>query len=193
MIDTLVAKAKGFLLAPVETFRQSKADEPSAVFTYFGVLLFINAIFSAIVAMFVSWMIPGLSAMAAGIPFPVIAFLMVFFGGFIITLLFAVWLHLWVYLLGGRRGIMQTVYAILYGSTPRLLMGWIPLVSILFVLWSFILWILGVRELQEMSTGRAVAAVVIAVLIPLVVILLLAAYLMVSVVSMSPVPPANFD
>jgi hypothetical protein len=188
MIATLIEKAKGFLQNPVESFQKSKADEPSAVFSYFGVLLLFNAILCAIVAMFVFQMIPGLARLPGGLPVPVIVFISMLFGGFIVTLVFSAWLHLWVYILGGRRGIMQTVSAIIYGSTPRLLFGWIPVISIIFVIWSFGLWILGVRELQELSTGKAVAAVVIAVIIPLIVIILIAAYLMVSVVSMTSVP-----
>lgn|GEM_PF-704194 len=193
IIDALVTKAKGFLLAPVETFQQSKADEPSAVFTYFGVFLLINALLSAVIAMFIVQLFPGLDNLPIRGPLPALVFLAMFVGGFIITFVFAAWLHLCVYILGGRKGIMQTVRAVMYGSTLCLHFGWIPFFSFIFALWSFVLWILGVRELQEMSTGKAVAAVIIAVIIPLIVLMLLFAYLFISAVTTTQVSPPPFD
>jgi hypothetical protein len=193
MIETLIAKVKGILLSPVETFRQSKNDELSAVFTYFGVLLFINALLSSLVAVIVVQMYPGLASLMGGIPIPVFVFIAMFVGGFILTLIAALWFHLWVSIFGGRKGIMQTVYAIVYAGTPRLLLGWIPVLSILFTFWSLVLIILGVRELQEMSTGKAVAAVLIAVIIPFIVMFLLMAYLVIPGMSVSPIPAAPMN
>jgi len=193
MMDTLVTKAKGFLLSPVETFRQSAGDEPGAVFTYFTVLLLINAILSALVAAAGVHAMRMFAGMSFGVALPVLVFFMVLVGGFIVTLIIAAWIHLWVYLLGGRKGIMQTIRAVLYGNTPRLLLGWIPLVGLVFALWSLVLTILGVRELQELSPGKAVLAVAIAIIIPLAVIVLLAAYFLMSYMAVGPVPvpPSN--
>jgi hypothetical protein len=154
MIDALVTKAKGFLLAPAETFQQSKADEPSAVFTYYGILFLFNAILSAIGAMVVVRMVPGHDPIQSGLPVPVSVFLATFVCLFIFTLILAASIHLWVYIFGGRKGIMQTVKAVLYGNTPFLLFGWIPFLSLIFIFWSLVLGILGIRELQEMSTGK---------------------------------------
>jgi len=95
MIDITVAKAQGFMLSPVETFRQSKADEPTSVFTYFAILLLVNAILSAIIS------VAGFDRMAsfdrmmneATTPHPVIVFFEILIGGFILTLVFSAWLH----------------------------------------------------------------------------------------------------
>lgn len=190
MIDTLVIKVKGFLLDPVETFRQSKTDEPKAVFTYFGALLLINAILSALVAVLGMAVIPMYATNPFGVALPVMVFFMMLVGGCIATLIFAAWLHLWVHLLGGRKGIMQTVNAMIYGSTPRLLLGWIPFLGIIFSLWSLALGILGIRELQELSTGKAILAVAIAVIIPLIIIILLVAWLWTSSMTVTAVPVA---
>jgi hypothetical protein len=193
MIDLIVTRVKGFILKPVETFQQSRNDEPGVVFSYFAALLLINAILSAIIALIGIETMPRFAGMPEGIAVPVIVFLMALAGGFIVTLIFAAWLHLWVYILGGRKGIMQTFKAIIYGHTPRLLLGWIPVIGFIFVLWSLALGILGIRELQEMSTGKAILAVVIAVMIPLVIILLVAAYFITSYVTTTaiPYPPIN--
>ena len=193
MIDPIVDKVKGFILKPVETFQQSRNDEPGVVFSYFAALLLINAILSAIIALIGIETLPRFAGMPEGLAFPVIVFLMALAGGFILTLIFSAWLHLWVYILGGRKGIMQTFKAIIYGHTPRLLLGWIPFIGFVFMLWSLVLGILGIRELQEMSTGKAILAIVIAVMIPLVIILLIAAYFMTSYMTTTaiPYPPIN--
>jgi hypothetical protein len=194
MIDSLVTKVKGFLLDPVETFRQSGTDEPKAVFTYFGALLLFNAILSAVIAALGIKTLQQFAGMSYGVAFPVMVFFMMLVGGVICTIIFAVWLHLWVYILGGHKGIMQTINAVIYGSTPRLLLGWIPFIGIIFSLWSLVLGVLGIRELQELSTGKAVMAVAIAVIIPLIILILLAAWLWTSVATVTPVPvaPGNF-
>ena len=193
MITNIFEKAKGCLLDPVETFRQSKDDELSAVFSYFIALLLFNAILSAALAAVVIEMMPPLAMMTWGIPVPFAIFLMMLVGGFIATLVFGVWLHLWVYLFGGRRGIMQTINAVIYGSTPRLIFGWIPFIGFIFTLWSLALGILGVRELQEIDSLKATLAVALAVMIPVILLIVLAAYFMVANVTTTamPVLPAN--
>ncbi|HXX56052.1 MAG TPA: Yip1 family protein [Methanoregula sp.] len=179
MFNTIAEKVRGFLLEPVETFGKSRTDEPGALLAYFVALLLINAVFSAIVtAAFVS-LVPFPAGFATGVPLPALVFFAVLAGGFILTLVFAAWVHLWVYIFGGRKGIMQTAAAIIYGQTPRLLLGWIPFIGFLFLLWSLVLNILGIRELQELSTMKAILVMAVAVLIPLILIILLAAYLLV--------------
>ena len=126
MINAIIKKARGFLLNPVETFRQSRNDDPGAVFPYFAALLLVNAILSAVIAAVVVGTMPVFAGLNPGAPFPVIIFIAALVAGFIFTLIFAAWVHLWVYLFGGRKGIMQTTNAIIYGQTPRLLFGWIP-------------------------------------------------------------------
>ena len=193
MIDIIVAKIKGLLLSPVETFQQSRTDEPNTVFTYFAALLLIHGFFLAIISLVGIESLPRFAGMPGGIAVPFIVFFMALAAGFVLTLLFAAWLHLWVYLLGGRKGIMQTFKAIIYGHTPRLLLGWIPIIGFIFMLWSLVLGILGIRELQEMSTVKAILAVAIAVIIPLIILIILAAYFMIAYTTMSamPIPPHN--
>ena len=63
----------------------------------------------------------------------------------------------------------QTFKALMYGATPSLLLGWIPFINFLALIWALIVEIIGIRQLHEISTGRAVAAVILAIIIPLVV------------------------
>ncbi|MDD1701761.1 MAG: YIP1 family protein [Methanoregula sp.] len=185
MIDSLVDKVKGFLFSPGEAFQKAKADETGNVLTYFAILVVVNAILSAIIAAIWTSMTPMYAHMLGGAAVPILVFFIVLVAEFVVTLVFGAWLHLWVYVLGGRKGIMQSIKSVIYGSTPRLLLGWIPFIGIIFLIWSVVLWALGIRDLQEMSTGKAILAVAIAILIPLILILLLAAYLITSYVMTS--------
>jgi len=182
MADTIIAKMKGFLLNPVETFKASRDDSPGTVFTYFGIILLVYAILSAVITAItftalsalgmISSMIPGFTP-GLGMLMPVIVFICVIIGGIIGTIIFGAWLHLWVYIFDGRQGIMQTIKAVMYGHTPFLLFGWIPLISFIFAIWTLILDIFGVRELCGLSTGRAVTALVVAIVIPVLIIAIL--------------------
>jgi len=67
-----------------------------------------------------------------------------------------------------------------YAGTPGQILGWIPLIGFIAGLWSLVLIVLGIRELQEISTGKAILAVAIAVIIPLAVIIIAAAYFMIA-------------
>ena len=170
MIDFIVTRIKGILLNPVETFRQSKDEESKAVLAYLAVLVIINSLFFTISVKYMG-SDSGPAALFPGL------------GGFFITLFFVivispfvvalsiVWLHLWVYILGGRKGIIQTARAFVYSLTPNILFGWIPYISFIFVIWSIILNVLGIRELHQISTARAVIAYLIAFVIPLIFLL----------------------
>jgi hypothetical protein len=190
MLEPIVEKVKGLFLNPVETFRNSRDDEPGAVFTYLAALLLVYAVISGLITMVIGLLPIAAPWKSLGLPAPAIVFFAVLIGGFILMLIFAAWVHLWVYIFGGRKGIMATVRAIVYGHTPQLLLGWIPIVSFAFIIWSLALDILGLRELQELDTMKAILVMAIAVLIPLVLLILAFMYFVVSSAGMM-VPPSN--
>ena len=69
-----------------------------------------------------------------------------------------------------------------------MLIGWIPLIGIILGgIWSLILSILGIRELHQISTGRAAGAVILAAIIIVIIIALIAAWFIISLVSIEPV------
>lgn len=119
----------------------------------------------------------------------ILAIIMVVLTLFLVFIVGA-WLHLWVYLLGGKKGYMQTMKAVMYGSTPYMLIGWIPIIGgFIGGLWSLVVEILGIRELHGISTGRVIAAYLIAVIIPIIVIMLVASWFFFSMVNVSPIGP----
>lgn len=193
-MTSIIEKVKGFLMNPVDTFRQSKDDEPGAVLPYFTLLLLLYAIISALLTVAMIGTIPMPGLMTGGSISAVAVFFIILVGGIAGALVFGAWLHLWVYIFGGRRGIWQTLKAVMYGNTPYLLFGWIPFIGFVFTLWSLALGILGIRELQEINSLKATLAVALAVMIPLILLLILAAFFMIaSVTTTGPVPvPSQF-
>jgi len=184
MIDAIVRKCKDLLTNPLETFRKSREDEMTPVIRYFLALLVVDAVLTAILSLagFGIW---GMAGRVTHIHHPILIFLLVLIGGLILAPVFAGWLHLWVWIVGGRKGFSQTLKAVMYGATPGLLLGWIPIIGILFHLWAMVLAIFGIHELHEIDGGRAAFAVIVAVIIPLVIIVLIAVWLLVGSVAMT--------
>lgn len=197
-MDTLET-VKGFLMQPVESFRKVRGTSLGDAIKYFLIIVIINAILTVIVDLiFASAILATLTQtmgqMGMGevflmetIGMVVVAIILVI-ASLILLFVFAGWLHLFVYLLGGRKGYAETVKAMIFGSTPYMLIGWIPVIG-LFVggIWSLILEILGIRELHQVSTGRAAGAVVLSAFILALIIMLIAAWFIVSLVSVTPV------
>ena len=192
MMNTVVEKAKGFLLAPAESFRKSRGDSLGAAFRYYVVLLIIYSILAAIIAVAVgmyafndmvaqlaqSGMVGSALADALGNMGSFVAAMMVFsvylffiislFGVFLSGLVF----HVFVLLFGGEKGVRKTIMTTMYASTPYFLLGWIPYVSIIGYIWYLVLLIIGIRETQEIDTGKALLVVITPLILVLILLLL---------------------
>lgn len=199
MLRNFVEKVKGFITAPVVTFQKSRDDTLGHALAYFVVLLLANAILTTILVIaalsidVLFQAIPGL-----GLVFPIFLFEYYFGGGLsalpwtVFVFLFAggivgifvgsAWLHLFTWLLGGRKGYVQTLKSLIYGMTPSLLLGWVPYVSFIGPIWSFVLEIIGIRELQEISTGKAVTAVLVAIVIAGIIVTVISVVLLLSII-----------
>jgi len=190
---------KGFVLSPAETFRNVKDTGYSDTLVYFLALVVLNTVLTLPVMLLT---FPSMGTVFVGI-FQQLGFgtltafgnvlfaLMMIIGSLVFLFIGAAWVHLWVYLFGGRKGYRETLKALAFGDTPSLLFGWIPLVGILAGIWSLVISVLGIRELQEISTNRALGAVIIAVIIPLLIVIVLAAFLFIAYTEISPVVVAG--
>ena len=180
MVLSLRERITGFLFSPSTTFDASKEDTLGDAFTYFVIILAIYAILIAIIAavafsllagMFELFGVPMAMPLGATMGFAaaIIFFSAALIGGIIGILISGLWLHIWVYLVGSRKGLGKTIIALLYGQTPYLLLGWIPIINFIAMLWTLVVEIIGVRQLHELTTGKAVIAVILALIIPLIV------------------------
>ena len=180
---------KGFIMAPSETFKKTSGKSLGAAYQYYVALLVIFAVLFGIVvvsmglATFTSMVdkmavVPIVGGVAAGAVANFSGFVIAL-GVFFVYLLFLFYLlgvfveglimHAFVLLMGGEKGATQTVKTMMYASTPFLLFGWIPFVSIIAYIWSFVLLIIGLKENHEMDLGKAV----LVVLIPIVLVIIL--------------------
>jgi hypothetical protein len=191
---------KGCILAPAETFRKVRDTDYGETLAYFLVLVLINTVLS-IPLMFLALSSMGrfFGGMAGRFGFGtlagfgvVIVAVMMITGALLFLFIGAAWLHLWVYLFGGRRGYRETLKALAFGDTPGLLLGWIPVVGVLAGIWSLVLFILGLRELQDIPANRALGAVILAIMVPLLILVILAAFFFIAYSEITPVMVTGF-
>jgi len=153
----------------VETFQKVKDEDLGPLMKYFVILTLIFSILMAVIMIGLSSAmlsilpvkLPFMAGTAAGGLAAVVTFITLLISLLIGLFIVAAIVHIFVYLLGGRKGYTQTVKAMGYGMTPSLLLGWIPFLNIIVGIWALIVEIIGIRELQEMSTGKAVLAVIL--------------------------------
>lgn len=185
-------KVKGFLISPTDTFNNVKIDTLGDAVKYYIIWVVIHAVLSTIVIIAVErstfeilWKMCRLneaSIVMLGATTLAMLIMLQFVGLFI----GGAWIHLWVWIFGGRKGYGNTVKAFAYGDTPSLLLGWIPFVGGIFGLWALVLNIIGIRQLHEISTGRTIAALVVAIIIPVFITITLAVLLYVWVAGLIP-------
>lgn len=92
---------------------------------------------------------------------PVLLYVMMLIGIFINAAI----LHIFVYLMGGRAGYSRTFQALAYGSTPHVLLLWLPFLNILFFLWSVYNTIVGISILHKMTKAKALFAFLLPIII----------------------------
>ena len=90
-------------------------------------------------------------------PMPLKIIILLIFGVFFSSII----VHIGLRLVCGKKSIEQTIKAVIYGSTPRLIFGWIPFIGIIAEIWSLVLVVIGIRNLQSISTEKAIMALML--------------------------------
>ena len=174
MTDCPFCRIPRFLLKPREAFLEAR-NEPlsTAALTVIPLVILFAVLFMATGAIVspslflgpAAPLAPGSGILPSG---ATVAGLLVGILVILIVCLLAIvlkgaWLHLFVYALGGRQGLEQTVKAVFYAAIPILLLGWIPLVGLIAgALWAIVILVYGIEVLHGMGSGRALAAVFLA-------------------------------
>ena len=161
---------KGMITSPGETIRSSRSGTLGDSIIYFLLVVIIYSVLSTAIALLIGPVNPmplspgGDIAAAFGF---IIA--LVIFGT--ISLLFAgAIIHICSKIVGGKGDYTATVRAFSLSETPMAAIGWIPFLGFLAPIWGLILMVMGIRDYHDISTIRAV----IAVLLPAIVIIILA-------------------
>ncbi len=185
-------KVKGLLLEPSKTFDALKEEPLDGAIKYY---ICIAAIYSALFALLLGFagslfgsmmgfgnlgMMMGAGAgIGVAITFFVIFMIMAIAGAFIGGAIF----HIFVYIAGGRKGMTQTIKAGMYGSTASLLFGWLPIINMIAVIWSLVTEIIGIRQLHEITTGRAILAMVLPLIITFILVMVLVGFFVITTTS----------
>ena len=190
MFETFVEDMKGFLMKPSVTFGNTNNSTLGSAFQYYVILLIIFTILYGIVTVSLQIATFSLYANQLGtIPWigGVLSVSLLQFSGFVfalsvfsvylvfLILLFGVFLsglilHVFVLLMGGEQGIVQTMKTVMYAATPVLLLGWIPVIAFIGFIWTLVLLILGIETNQKMRIGHAVAVILIPLILEIIMI-----------------------
>ncbi|MFH1445512.1 MAG: YIP1 family protein [Nanoarchaeota archaeon] len=171
-------KFKGFLVEPTKTFAKEKNTTLGDAFKYALILFFISSILAAVWSFTITplfsvpevYKTPGMELLYN----PVFIFVWSYVGSIIFSLLGGLWIHLFAYLFGAKKGLKQTIKTVFYAQTPNVF-GGLPIIGMVFGIWSLFLQFLGLKALHGMKGDKAALTVVVAILIPILVALVLGA------------------
>lgn len=175
----LVEKIKKVILSPSEFFERIKAEKGiGGAFKYLAILSLINLAVGIIGFAFNVPSISPLGNLSTFLPLlgdlatvlGIVILVVIYIGGLILSFVGAGFIHLFARLLKGKGDYSATYKALIYASTPSLLLGWIPWVGIIFGIYSFYLSLKGISKLHEVSMGRALVMVFV---IPCVIFLVI--------------------
>ena len=185
MLHALVKTVTGFLMSPVEAFKQVGGKTLGAAYQYYAMLVLIFSILFGFVTLIMgAVMLNTLVQQVSMIPLigRLISVELAKFGTFIATsqlfvvylvflaLLFGVFfvglfLHVFVVLMDGKKSVKETLKTTMFAATPVLLLGWIPFIGMLGGIWSFVLLILGFRDNNGLSLEKSVIAAILPVVL----------------------------
>ncbi|WP_440950226.1 YIP1 family protein [Methanosphaerula subterraneus] len=185
IIDTI----RGMIVAPVQTMHQQEESTVQDTLIYYLEIILAFALLSTIVTALLQS-----AGFATTVDLLAPASLLIYLVGLIVGMIIALVImvlifHLCARVVGGDGEWTDTLRAVVFSSTPIAVIGWIPIVgSLIADLWSLVLMVVGIREYHHLSTGRAA----IAVLLPVIVLIILAAlavsYLTISSATFTTVP-----
>jgi len=191
-----VEKAQKVILHPSEFFDGIRSERGiGQAFKYLAILALVNVVASTVLLV----AFPEApqneifkASESIGIPAPLFVIPLAGYAAALVFTFIGVGLeHLSVKLLGGKGDYAATYKALVYASTLSMLLGWIPIVSIITGLYSFYLSLKGLSKLHDFSMWRAfVAAFLVPLVIGVVLSVVLAgiAYMYISSIFNSAIP-----
>lgn len=172
-----IEKIKKVILSPSEFFERIKGEEGvGKAFIYLAILSLIDLVVGIItitlnIHLFSFLPFLGKFATLIGIMIPIAIYILKLVGSFT----GAGFIHLFMRLFGGKGNYSMTYKAVVYASTPSLLLGWIPYVGVISAIYTFYLSLKGLSKLHSVSMKRVFVAVFgIPLIILLITIIILA-------------------
>ena len=171
---SLFKKIKNVLTSPTKFYNSVKSEKGfKSPMIYLLVMSLLSTVLSTVYTLVFPSSFLGVTV-PTSLEASIIGILDAFVIGIIATFLIVGLFHVFVYLLGGKNGFLQTFKSNVYGSTPSYIFGWIPYVNIVAAVYTlFYLIPKGISMQHNMSMGRAVLAVVLPIIIILVLVFVL--------------------
>lgn len=168
-------KAKKSIFSPNELFNCLKTEKGlMRAFLYHALISFIFLLLNAVLLFAtgtaaVSWAFSvfGFAAALGFVALFTLLWVLMIAGNFAAAAIG----HAFARLFGAKGNFACTYMAVSYGFTPAALLGWLPIIGTVFIFQSFYFTVKGLSILQNMSTRRAFAALII----PIIIFILLAA------------------
>ncbi|NIO21521.1 MAG: hypothetical protein GTN76_12465 [Candidatus Aenigmarchaeota archaeon] len=167
-----IYKAIDFLKSPEKSFDSIKGEKLGEAFKFMLVVAIVFAVLNGIVSGLIANFFSTGFGMTGAVLLPVVivgAIVGGYIGIIIFLTIWGLWLHLWAYVFGARKGLEQTMKSVYYGYSPAYLLGWLPVISIIFGIWALVLQWMGIRKLHGMTGGSAALALIIAIVIPVII------------------------
>jgi len=163
-------KISGVIFRPRRTFLDLE-DEPLG--TSLIHFLKVSALFSVLMTIVAysvfNILVPKRWAMASQVFQPQYFFVFLLISVITVPLIVGIWLHVWVYLFGGRRGIGQTLKTVMYSYTFFFVISWVPVIGLIGgALSTLYPQSIGIRELHHLPPRRATGAVCVAAFLPVI-------------------------
>jgi hypothetical protein len=167
MTLTIPDKIRGFLFSPSEAFWQIRDEDLKDTTRYFIVISVIYTLLSTLITGIAVSKHPALVLFGLGFGSGniVLSFFIILTLTIGLTVAYAFWLHLWIIVICGKRGIRKTIKTVFYYLTPAMLIGWIPVIGAFAApVWSVVVGIIGIQELHQVSFGRALISILISII-----------------------------
>lgn len=164
-------KISGVIFRPRSTFRALEDEPLGTSLIYF---LKISVLFSVLMTVVAystfNILVPKKWLIASQVFQPQYLFAVLLISAVAVPLIVGIWLHVWVYLFGGRRGIGQTLKTVLYSYTLFFVISWVPVVGLFGgALSTLYPQSIGIRELHYLPPRRATGAVCVAAFLPVLI------------------------
>ena len=180
----LVDKAKLVMTNPFKFFQSIKSEGIKDAFKYLALLSLVY-----MVVLIIAFSVPSLSILggaeglapllgpygsATGVALAVVLYIM----GLVLSFVSVGIIHLFVKLMKGKGDYGATYKALIYASTPSMLLGWIPYIGTIIGLYTLYLELKGVSILHKIGMGRALLAVLVIPVVVIFVLVFAVAYLL---------------
>jgi len=189
MMVRISDKIRGFLFSPGEAFWQIRDEHLQDTLIYFVIISIIYTLFSTLITGIAISKHPALVLFGLGFGGGniVLSFFIILALTVVMAIAYACWLHLWIILVCGKRGLEKTIKTTLYFLTPSMLIGWIPVIGAFAApIWSVVVGIIGLQELHKATFGRALIAILLSIITAGILVAVLFQPLLSEVISAGP-------